>query len=149
MLSDMPQMIRKSALFGVTAAALMAAWTPPAQARVTDITITATTSPTFDGRVFGAVGTYEQIRGIASGELDPLDPRNAVITDIGLAPRNANGMVPYRTTFTLLKPVNMSNASGVMVYEVFELTAYFDAFTGHGVDGDVAALAAARQRAGV
>jgi uncharacterized protein YciI len=35
----------------------------------------------------------------------------------------------------------------VMVYELFELTAYFDAFTGHGVDGDVAELAAVRQRA--
>jgi uncharacterized protein YciI len=36
--------------------------------------------------------------------------------------------------------------AGVMVYEMFELTAYFDAFTGRGVDGDVAQLAAARQR---
>lgn len=34
----------------------------------------------------------------------------------------------------------------VMVYELFELTAYFDAFTGCGIDGDVAQLAAARQR---
>jgi uncharacterized protein YciI len=25
--------------------------------------------------------------------------------------------------------------AGVMVYELFELTAYFDAFTGHGIDG--------------
>jgi hypothetical protein len=28
-------------------------------------------------------------------ELDPRDPRNAVITDILLAPRNARGMVEY------------------------------------------------------
>jgi hypothetical protein len=33
-----------------------------------------------------------------------------------------------------------------MVYELFELTAYFDAFTGRGVDGDVDALALARRR---
>jgi hypothetical protein len=37
--------------------------------------------------------------------------------------------------------------AGVMVFELFELTAYFDAFAGQGVDGDVAALASARHRA--
>jgi hypothetical protein len=41
-----------------------------------------------------------------------------VITDINLAPRNANGKVEYTTTFTLYKPVDMSNASGVLEYEV-------------------------------
>jgi len=87
------------------------------EARVTRITITSTT-PAFDGRVFEDVGPYEQIRGTATGELDPRDRRNAVITDIELAPRNANGNVEYTTTFTLLKPVDMRRASGGMVYEV-------------------------------
>src|SRR6266436_5645230 len=75
------------------------AWTA-AEARVTKITILSTT-PLFSGRVFGDVGAYEQIRGTASGELDPFDPRNAVITDINLALRNANGKVAYTATFTL------------------------------------------------
>ena len=52
------------------------------------------------------------------GELDPFDPHNAVITDIQLAPRNADGKVEYTTTFTLHKPVDMSRSSSVMVYEV-------------------------------
>ena len=90
----------------------------PSEARVTKITISSTTSPVFNGQAFGAVGPYEEIRGTATGELDPTDPRNAVITDINLAPRNANGKVEYTATFTLQKPVNMSNASGVLVYEV-------------------------------
>jgi hypothetical protein len=68
--------------------------------------------------VFGDVGAYEQVRGVASGELDPFSRHNAVITDINLAPRNASGKVAYTTTFTLLKPVDMSRASGAMVYEV-------------------------------
>jgi hypothetical protein len=87
------------------------------EARVAGITIRSTT-PAFNGQTFGDVGTYEEVRGTATGELDPLDPRNAVITDIHQAPRNANGKVEYTATFSMLKPVDMSKASGVMVYEV-------------------------------
>jgi hypothetical protein len=87
------------------------------EARVTSITITSTTSA-FSGRVFGDVGAYEQVRGVASGELDPFSRHNAVITDIQLAPRNASGKVTYTATFTLLKPVDMSKSSGVLVYGV-------------------------------
>ena len=87
------------------------------EARVTSITILSTT-PAFNGREFGSVGPYEQVRGRVTGELDPFLRHNAVITDIQLAPRNANGKVTYTATFTLLKPVNMGNASGVLVYGV-------------------------------
>jgi len=102
------------------AVAALGAWlvaAPVAEARVTKITIMSTT-PAFDGRVFGNAGAYEQVRGTAAGELDPQDPLNAVITDINLAQRNANGMVAYTATFTLRKPVKMSKASGTLVYEV-------------------------------
>lgn len=88
-----------------------------AEARVTGVTILSTTSA-FNGRVFGDVGAYEQVRGTVSGELDPFDRRNAVITDIKLAPRNAAGKVTYKATFTLLKPVDMTRSSGVLVYGV-------------------------------
>ena len=91
-------------------------WTP-AEARVTAVTAGAPTL-LFGGRTFGNVGAYEEIRGTAKGELDPLDPQNAVITDIHLAPRNGNGKVEYTTTFTLYRPVDMSRSSGMMVYEV-------------------------------
>ena len=42
----------------------------------------------FGGLSFGSVGQYEKLRGTATGELDPNDPRNKVIADIQLAPRN-------------------------------------------------------------
>ena len=64
-------------------------------------------SPTFEGRSFGGVGQYEKLRGTAYGELDPTDPRNAVITDIALAPVNERGMVEYSTDIFILKPINL------------------------------------------
>ena len=65
----------------------------PAQARVKKIQITAKESPTFGGYSWPGVGQYEKIVGKAFGELDPKDPKNAVIVDLQLAPRNANGKV--------------------------------------------------------
>jgi Alpha/beta hydrolase domain len=106
----------RTALAAAAAGALLLV-AAASEARVTRITISSTTSA-FNGQTFGDVGTYEQIRGTATGELDPLDPRNAVITDIHQAPRNANGNVEYTATFTMLKPVDMSKASGVLVYGV-------------------------------
>ncbi len=53
-----------------------------------------------------------------SARFDPRDARNALITDIDLAPRNARGLVEYRTTFTLRKPVDMTAAPGVLLYNI-------------------------------
>src|SRR5688572_7475073 len=67
-------------------------------------------------RVEPAGPTHERVTGRAYGELDPADPKNAVITDIELAPRNARGKVEYVTTFTLVRPTEMMRASGVLVH---------------------------------
>src|SRR5438067_200102 len=101
----------KTGAIAIAALGMLLAAPQPSDARVTKITILSTT-PAYGGRVFGAAGAYEEIRGTASGELDPFDHHNAVITDINLAPRNANGKVTYTATFTMLKPVDMSKASG-------------------------------------
>lgn len=69
-------------------------------------------------RVEPAGPTHERISGKAYGELDPADPKNAVITDIERAPRNARGKVEYVTTFTLVKPTEMMTGSGVLLYTV-------------------------------
>ena len=50
--------------------------------------------------------------------LDPNNQWNSVINDIRLAPRNGGGMVEYSATFTLLRPLDASSASGVLWYEV-------------------------------
>ena len=78
-----------------------------AEARIIRIEITSVESPTFEGRTFGSVGRYEKLRGTAYGEVDPTDPHNALITDIELAPRNANGMVEYSMDIFILKPVDL------------------------------------------
>ena len=67
---------------------------------------------------FGPAGAYELISGRFFGELDPRDPKNAIITDLALAPRNARGMVEYSATFEIAKPVDMAKASGILFYNV-------------------------------
>ena len=86
------------------------ALTPTVDARVTRIVVDTTTAISNQ--------PYEQVTGRAFGELDPNDPHNALITDIGIAPRNANGKVEYIASFRLRKPVDMSKASGVMWHDV-------------------------------
>ncbi|AWN37187.1 alpha/beta hydrolase domain-containing protein [Methylobacterium radiodurans] len=89
----------------------------PAQARITGIDISAV-EPFADGAEFGAAGAYERVIGTARGELDPADPANAGIADIALAPRNARGMVEYRTDLFILRPKDPARGSGTLLFEV-------------------------------
>lgn len=90
----------------------------PAEARITRIEISSVESPTFEGRIFGNVGAYEKLRGTAYGEVDPADPRNAVITDIDLAATNGSGMVEYSMDIYILKPVDLSKGNHKVFMEV-------------------------------
>ena len=89
----------------------------PAQARITGIEI-ASVEPFADGAEFGSAGSYERVVGTASGELDPADPANAGIVDITLAPRNARGMVEYKTDLFILRPKDPARGSGTLLFEV-------------------------------
>src|SRR5579863_7957352 len=102
-------------LFPILAAVAM---TTAADARITRIVIEHRDSPAYKGQAFGEAGKYEWLRGHAYGELDPRDPLNAVITDLQFAPKNGRGFVEYSATFTLAKPVDLSKASGVLLYDV-------------------------------
>ena len=116
MLPNMSELFRRSALVAVTVALL--AWAPPTQARVTKIMIDTTVSPAFNGQVFGDVGQYETIAGRVFGEIDPRDHRHRIINDIDLAPTNSRGNVEYMATFFLVKPIDMSKASGLLWQDV-------------------------------
>ena len=109
-----------ASLAAILAAFLMGS--PAVQARVTKIVIDQKVSPAFpmEGgfQSFGAAGQYETIAGRAFGELDPGDPRNALIQDIALAPRNANRKVEYVASFYIVKPVDMTKASGLLWHDV-------------------------------
>ena len=89
----------------------------PAHARVKKIQIIAKESPTFGGYSWPGVGQYEKIVGKAFGELDPKDPKNAVIVDLQLAPRNAKGKVEYSFDFYILKPMDLAKGNHKMLYE--------------------------------
>ena len=95
---------------GIVAAASVA------DARTTQIQILSR-GVAFGGYSFPGVGQYEVITGIASGEVDPSNSQNAVITDLQLAPRNAKGNVVYQHNFYILKPLNLSNGNHKMMYE--------------------------------
>jgi len=110
----MNRLLRRSALFSI-AAAVSLAWAPPSDARVTRIIIDTTAvlaNPAVPSN------PYQLLTGRAFGELDPNDAHNALITDIQLATRNANGNVEYIASFRIRKPTDMSSASGVMWHDV-------------------------------
>ena len=88
------------------------------QARVTRIEIVKTEPAAPGTQTPAGAPPYERLSGKFYGELDPGDPKNALITDIQSAPRNAHGKVEYVGTFSLMKPVDMSKASGVLTYTV-------------------------------
>jgi feruloyl esterase len=106
----------RATLYGVIVAALVGIG-QSADARITQLQITSQT-PAFGGMSFGAVGPYETIIGRASGEVDPNDPLNAVITDVQLAPRNSRGMVQYSMDVVITKPVDLSKGNGTILHDV-------------------------------
>ena len=97
----------------LTAFATAALAAGAAQARVTRIVIDDTRPLT----ATGAPIEFEQVSGRAFGELDPRDPRNAIIQDIQLG-KGADGKVRYVASFLITKPKNASQASGLMWHEV-------------------------------
>lgn len=102
----------------VPALILIMAGSNPADAKITRIVESGRDSPTFDALSFGEVGSYEYIYAKAYGELDPEDPKNKVIVNLDRAPRNAAGRVEYSVDLTILKPVNVGQGNGFMLYDV-------------------------------
>jgi hypothetical protein len=84
---------------------------------VTRIEITRR-EPAFGGVSFGDVGSYDKIVGRYWAALDPADPYNQPITDLELAPRNADGMVEYSADFYILRPSDAAKGNATMLYEI-------------------------------
>lgn len=95
----------------------MLALATPALAEVTRFEVTEDT-PAFAGRSFGEVGAYRRITGRATITLDPADSRNAVIADIGLAPRNPAGRVEATADVVILRPADPARGSGTLLLDV-------------------------------
>jgi hypothetical protein len=56
--------------------------------------------PVLDG------GAYEKLEGVLHFSADPAARQNEPIADLGLAPRNARGLVEYSADFYLLRPLD-------------------------------------------
>jgi hypothetical protein len=85
---------------------------------ITKIVFDGESSLAFSGASFGQAGQYEKLIGRAFGELDPASPLNAVIADIGLAPRNSRGKIEYAVDFYVLKPVDLARGNQVLLFDV-------------------------------
>ena len=88
-----------------------------ASAEVIRIEVTAR-SEVADGKTSGLAGPYERIAGTIYFAVDPNNPANRIITDIGYAPRNVDGKVEFRSDFYLIKPKDISRGNGTLFYEV-------------------------------
>lgn len=86
------------------------------QARTTQIQILSR-GTAFGGHSFAGVGQYEFITGIATGEVSPTNPQNAIMTDIQLAPKNTRGNVVYQHNFYILQPLDFNKGNRKMMYE--------------------------------
>ena len=102
------------ALTGLGLAAVLAL-TSPAWARITGFSYTV--SQPYGTHSFGAVGQYEELDGTATGALDPVDPLNAIITDLDKAPQS-HGKVQYSFTFSILMPVDLSKSNHTLFYDI-------------------------------
>ncbi len=88
-----------------------------AEAKITRIEIIKA-EPAFSGQNFGTVGPFERVTGRADGELDPALPENSIIQDLGLAPRNARGMVEYTTDIEILRPADPTKSNRMLLFNV-------------------------------
>ncbi|MGE0699154.1 MAG: alpha/beta hydrolase domain-containing protein [Hyphomicrobiaceae bacterium] len=70
------------------------------------------------GRSFGRTGAYEQLDGTAHFSVDPDHPANRSIVDLGLAPRDANGLVAFEADLSVLQPVEAARGNGAAIVEL-------------------------------
>jgi hypothetical protein len=89
----------------------------PGHAAVVGVDI-ASRAPLGDGASFGATGAYEEVRGTAHFAVDPALPANALIADIALAPRNAQGLVEFSADLVIWQPQNAAQGSGVTIVDI-------------------------------
>ena len=89
----------------------------PSAAKVVKFEILRVDSPAFEGRSFGAVGTYDRIIARATIAAAPDDPHNTIIVDLDRAPRNAQGLVEATTDVEILRPTVAANGNRRLFYE--------------------------------
>jgi hypothetical protein len=69
-------------------------------------------------KAFGHVGPYEQLDGIVYFAVDPNHPANQFITDLKLAPRDANGRVHFSADWRLLRPMEPQRGNHRLLFDI-------------------------------
>lgn len=84
---------------------------------VTHLDITGRT-PYANGESFGDTGPYDLLEGTAHFSVDPNHPRNEAITDLELAPTDANGQVRFSADFSMLQPADPDRGNRRIIFDV-------------------------------
>ena len=71
-----------------------------------------------EGASFGETGSYEILRGVVRYHVDPTHPRNRMIVDLSLAPRNVSGKVEFAADLFVLAPKDLSKGNRAIFYDV-------------------------------
>jgi len=75
-------------------------------------------SPFAQGKAFGGVGPYTQLDGTVHFAVDPEHPANKLITDLNLAPRDANGLVRFTADFRILRPAEPQRGNHRLLFDI-------------------------------
>lgn len=108
---------RRNWVIGLGMACMAVVAVGSARAEVTRFEVLSVERGALEGRTFGDVGTYDRVKARVTVAVDPGDPRNAVIADIGMAPRNAAGKVEAVSEVEILRPSDPKRGNGKLFYE--------------------------------
>jgi hypothetical protein len=71
-----------------------------------------------DGKTWGEVGPYEELRGTLRFAINPMHQANTHLTDVALAPRNAQGLVEFASDVSIIVPVERHRGNGRLLLDV-------------------------------
>ena len=104
-------------LSAITLIAGMIGLAGPSAAKVVKFEIVRVESPAFEGRSFGAVGTYDRIIARATIAVSSDDSHNKIIVDLDRAPRNPQGLVEAMADVEILRPTIAASGNRHLFYE--------------------------------
>ena len=104
-------------LSAITLIAGMIGLAGPSAAKVVKFEIVRVESPAFEGRSFGAVGTYDRIIARATIAVSSEDSHNKIIVDLDRAPRNPRGLVEAMADVEILRPTIAASGNRHLFYE--------------------------------
>jgi len=87
-------------------------------------------SPAFEGRTFGAVGTYDKIIARATIGVAPDNPHNAIIVDVDRAPRDPQGLIEANPE-RIVWGTDWPHPNSIPAKPITEVTPLFQIADGH------------------